>query len=99
MSKFVPQPGMLFYADTTVAHVRHIGDGETSVAVKEKDRSYAEKVLRCIAIDARVVIAEVAWGYGDGRRMLLRGEYEFSPVGPGVLAAIGLNGNDTTEAA
>jgi hypothetical protein len=93
MSKFTPDPGTLFYADTTRESVRQVGSGDTAVAVKERDRSYAEKVLRCVALDQMVVIAEVAWGQNNGnsRRMLLRSEYEFQPVGPDVAAALGLD--------
>lgn len=93
MSKFTPDPGTLFYADATTVHVRQIGGGDTAVAVKEKDRSYSEKVLRCVAADDRTVIADVVWGnaYGDKRRMLLRSEYAFQPLGPGIAQALGLD--------
>lgn len=93
MSKFIPDPGTLFYADATTAHVRKIGSGDTAVAVKEKDRSYCEKVLRCVAADHRVVIADVVWGaaYSDKRRMLVRSEYSFQPLGPGIAQALGLD--------
>ena len=93
MSKFTPDPGTLFYADCTRSHVRQLGSGDTAVAVKETDRSYAEKVLRCVAADGRTVVADVVWGmsYGEKRRMLLRSEYSFQPLGPGVAQALGLD--------
>ena len=98
MSTFVPDPGTLFYADPTLYYTRQVGSGDTAVAVREQDRSHAEKVMRCIAVDARVVIAEVAWSQcfwdkadKDRRRtMLLRSEYRFQPLGPGVAEALGI---------
>lgn len=93
MSKLTPEPGSLFYAEPSRVMTRNVGQGETAVAVREKDRSYAERVLRCVAFDDRAVIAEIVWGhsYGDAKRMLLRSEYTFEPVGPTVAAALGLS--------
>jgi hypothetical protein len=93
MSKFTPDLGMLFYADSTAAYMRQIGSGDTAVELKEKDLRYCDKVLRCVAADDRTVIANVVWGesHGAARRMLLRSEYVFQPLGPGIAQALGLD--------
>jgi hypothetical protein len=92
MSKFTPEPGALFYADSTTVYVREIGSGDTAVIEKEKDRSFCENVFRCVAVDNRAVIADFVWGHGfvNKRRMLVRREWQFEPIGPGVAEALGL---------
>jgi hypothetical protein len=95
MSKLIPDAGMLFYAEPTW-HLNDLDlkDGILVLAKsKSKDRSYSEKVMRCIASDDRSVIAEVAWGqsFGKDPRMFNISEYAFSPVGPDVVNALGLN--------
>jgi hypothetical protein len=92
MSKFTPDTGTLFYAETTVSLTRQVGSGNTAVVTKEKDRSYCDKVLRCVAFDDRVVVADVVYGgYGKDRRMLVRSEFLFEPLGPGIAQALGLD--------
>lgn len=93
MSKMTPDPGTLFYAESRKTLTRQIGSGDTAVAVRDKDRSFAEVVFRCVAFDDRAVIADIVWGdrYCDTKRMLLRSEYTFHPVGPEVVAALGLS--------
>lgn len=92
---FTPDPGTLFYASGTRAYVKHGTTGPFGDVVEKEvvlDRSYATKVLRCVAFDERAIVADVVFGdsYGPTRRMLLRGEHVFMPVGPGVAEALGL---------
>ena len=90
---FVPTPGTLFYAESTVSYVREIGSGSTATAVRQPDRSHLGDVFRCIAVDDRAVIARIVWGSSpaDTPRMLLRKDSAFHPVGPTVAAALALD--------
>lgn len=94
MSKFVPTAGMLFYANHIPFKVSH-GDFH-DMTIKERtivDRSYQEKILRCVAIDSRSVIATIEFGGFMNEtkpRMLNRNEWTFEPVGPSVIAALNL---------
>lgn len=93
MSNFTPDPGTLFYASTTIVHVREIMNDNTAVAVRAKDRTNNSLVFRCVALDDHAVIADAVWGLGfaeKSRRMLLRSEYTFQPLGPGVAQALDL---------
>ena len=90
--EFTPDVGTLFYTKSMRVIVRQVGEGDTAVAVKEADRSYENHILRCVAVDDSYVVADIEWSdYGTKRRtMLQRAEYAFSPVGPGVVEALGL---------
>jgi hypothetical protein len=93
MSAFTPDPGTLFY----VSPRWFLGGGDffggdVKERTRAKDRSYNDKVLRCVAFDERLVVGEIVYGssYGDSKRVFLREEYEMFPVGPEVMQALGL---------
>lgn len=86
MSTFTPDPGTLFYAESLL------------VFEGGRDRSFHDCVFRGVALDQRIVVADIVAGgsYSESRRMLLRQEFAFSPVGPHVAAALGLAADVTT---
>lgn len=92
---FTPEPGALFYADNLRVGKQVVGFGDMATIVAHKDRSYSEVIFRALASDDRCVIAAYAFGGGygsskDSKKMLLRDEYRFLPVGPDVIKALGL---------
>ena len=90
---FFPAAGNLFYA--TFRTLRRdddaTADGVLVRVVSEKDdKNLHEKVFSCVAADTHAVVADVAFGYNWGRRVLTRHAYKFHPVGPEVAMALGL---------
>ena len=92
MSTFTPDPGFLFYAECTRILTREIPHGDTVVTEKYREQSSDHLVFRVVAKDDRVVVADVVFGdtYGNKRRILLRRDFKFEPVGPDVVKALGL---------
>lgn len=92
MSNFTPQPGMLFYADCQRIFYRETGGPFSTVILKQKDRSYSTSIMKCLAVDDRSVTATVVYGdYGlKGPIFLLRKDFTFLPLGPGIAVSLGI---------
>jgi len=92
---FTPDEGTLFYA-RSVRVLDKIVKEEFGVLVTEKtvDRSYSGSILKAVAHDNRMVIADIVHGegshYTNKRVMLIRSDYVFEPVGPAVMDALNL---------
>jgi hypothetical protein len=96
---FTPDKGTLFYAECTRVYEQVVGGGlfgteATAQVVRSRDRSYSDEVLRCAGRDAVSVIAERTGERAGRPIVLLRRDYAFHPVGPEVIAALGLSGSD-----
>lgn len=95
MSEFIPEIGDLFYA-TSKQFSRNVFSGiggDEVIAVKERDRSYDNIVMRCRGVDDHAIVAEACYGnnfYGKNIRFLIKENYKFAPVGPSISAALGL---------
>jgi hypothetical protein len=95
VSKFIPDIGTLFYAVSRRSLYRESGFGLTATLVKVPDRSWEDAIFRAVAADDRVLIGDIAHGCGyisNKRITLVRADYDFMPVGPDVVAALGLAG-------
>lgn len=83
MKTFTPKAGDYFYLRLVKRYPFGIvvGDGA----------SWSDKVLRCVAIDERMVFFRVAEPYGDrySPSMVLRARCEFYPVGAEMVRALG----------
>jgi hypothetical protein len=97
MSAFTPDEGTLYYVSSNVYFTRGgaldaMLTGEVTTQEKVRDRSYEDRVFRCVAADARCVVGDIVHGhsFGSPRLMLLRADYDFFPVGPEVAKALGL---------
>lgn len=94
MSTFVPNPGLLFYAVCVQNDSLVVNTGSTATVVKSTDRSHSGKVFRCVALDNHVVVGAELWdGYLSSKpsnKLLLRSDFRFEPLGPGVAAALGI---------
>lgn len=95
MSKFIPDPGLLFYASVREKTQSVATDfGVQTVVVSTNDQSYSNRVLKCIAADNHAVIAQVVWcqyNLGIGKtKMLPLEDFIFKPLGPGVAKALKL---------
>ena len=92
MSNFTPQPGMLFYADCQRVFLKESGGPFSTILFKQQDRSYSTSVMKCTAVDDRAVIAIVVHGgFGsEPPRLLLRKDYVFLPLGPGIAVSLGI---------
>ena len=98
MSKWTPVKGELFYAVCTRVSYKESVDPGSGLPVLLKvqtDRSWQGAIFRMVASDDRMVVAEYA--YGDlGQSLanqtitLVRNDFDLQPVGPAVVAALGL---------
>ena len=95
MNNFLPDQGTLFYADCKRTYTQAVDAGGVTTILKNKDRSYEQTILRMLAADDRLAVAEIVYSYcyGDaGRRVtLMLRDFEFSPVGPDVMKALELS--------
>jgi hypothetical protein len=94
MSKFVPDVGTLFYAECTRIYTQeNTNDYGMPVLEKVQDRSYSDSIFRMVALDNRMVVCDQVYGgytFVDSRRMFLRSDWQFLPVGPAVAESLGL---------
>lgn len=91
MTNFLPEIGMLFYAESLRDAITHAGDGSVTTVVKRRDTSYDDNVFRCKAIDAHVVVADVVYGSSMVPiKIFPQYRWRFHPLGPGVASALGL---------
>lgn len=68
----------------------------------QEDNSYSDEVLLCIGRDQHAVLAErvrPAYSTSNTKVLLPIAKWNFYPVGPEVLAALGLTGVSGVEAA
>jgi hypothetical protein len=95
---FTPDKGTHFYV-SRVPYERVIGDSlfggiDTKPRViQQQDNSYRDEVMLCVGRDSHAVLAErVHPGYGNGKPLVLPvAMWNFYPVGPEVLSALGLS--------
>lgn len=93
MSNFLPNTGTLFYAESLMfCSIPAADRNGTATMVRTRERSYANNILRCVAIDSYIIVSDIVYGddYMKTRRILRISDYKFHPVGPGVPAALGL---------
>ncbi len=92
---FTPDEGTLFYA-RSVRQMDKIVRKDFDVIITEKfiDRSYSDSIMKAVAHDARMVVADIIFGTGSNftntRVMFIRSDYVFEPVGPDVIKALNL---------
>lgn len=97
-NNFVPSAGDFFY--TKKRPYRRVVGGMDFLSgtitqervVEQEDNSYRDEVWKCLGRDDRAVVTEYRRsGILNGHRLILqREQYEFFPVGPEVLRALGL---------
>lgn len=93
MSKFIPNPGTLFYAVCTRTIHRDVGFGLTATVVTTPDRAWHDAIFRAVAADDRMLVGDIVHGCGYvsiKRVTLAVADFNFMPVGPDVVAALGL---------
>lgn len=93
MSKFIPNPGTLFYAVCTRLIHRESGFGITATILSTPDRSWHDAIFRAVAADDRVLVGDIVHGCGYvsiKRVTLALADFNFMPVGPDVVKALGL---------
>lgn len=103
MSKFVPSKGDYFYVSCK-PRKKVIGGGVFDIGVAEKvveieDRSYSGYVFQCMGRDDYALAAErrpEGVGVID-RCAFVIAHYNFAPVGPEMLQALGLSTPEATE--
>lgn len=95
---WLPSKGELFYI-RFLPKTRIIDSGYgVATAVKMQDGSYQENIFRLIASDDRMLVAKIAYGsdYFNNEHLFLRTQIEAMPVGPSVVAALGLSTESNT---
>lgn len=100
MSAFVPSKGQHFYATLKPIVSDLLGANGVVTKARFEDRSFRGDVLRCIGRDDHAIAAvrtRAQWPL-DGLLMFVRSETVFEPVGPEILAALGLSEVDETTA-
>ena len=93
MNKFIPDQGTLFYARVR-PWTTHSEDFNGEVTTKvHVDRSYSDSIFQCLGRDSTMVVSRrIVGGYSNSEPYLFAIEdYNFSPVGPEVVAALNLN--------
>lgn len=92
MNNFTPDVGVLFYAVNTTHRVVEGRSGGVDVLERVRDVGNDNKIFRCVAVDDRMIVADVVYGdcYGRTRRTLIRQDIKAVPVGPEVRAALGI---------
>ena len=90
---WLPSKGELFYI-RFLPKTRIIEDGcGVATAVKMEDGSYRGNIFRMVASDDRMIVAVTVYGedWRGGDHLFLRTETEALPVGPEIVAALGLS--------
>lgn len=96
---FIPNKGDMFYV-TYIPRDRIIDGGPfgTATVVKQMDNSYCDDIFECLASDETVIVGKfLTENYFQNKPITFRrSKVTFSPVGPDVVAALGLK-NKITE--
>lgn len=89
MNKFQPHAGMYFY--TAVKPItRDVDDFMGNVTqIVRQDNSYHGYVFYCIATDNHTIVCECVFGGSNySPKVFVRGDYDFTPIGPDVMSAL-----------
>ena len=88
-TNFVPDAGTLFYVTYRPRDRVDGGFVTETVVTTFVDRSYSDDIFKCVAKDSVLLVAEFLTRNKEKINFRLDQVY-FSPVGPEVLAALGL---------
>ena len=100
MSHYTPVKGQCFYVRFNPKERVLMGDfGSADKVIKVQDGSYKNNIFRCLATDETHVVAEVVYGssFSKENYLFVREDVTFSPVGPDVMAALGIEYSEQGE--
>lgn len=93
MSSYTPTPGHFFYVSVKPMKREVMTGDHTATELKTvvvQDNSWRKDIFKCLALDDTHLVAQKKTGYSGDPKLFHLGRYDFAPVGPTVMKAMGL---------